>query len=277
MKVLFNYAHLKFYQSQKLNTSTGYGVGGFDKVYEFKYDDIDLEYRDKYKHILNQPRGAGYWIWKYYFAKKLLNDDSIPEGSFIFYADAGCYFVGSIDQLISVMNRDNISIMTFRQNHQAFALTKRDAFILTETDEPKYTHSAMRCGGWFLLRKNDESRKFIDECYNYSIDYRIITDSPNEMGLENYSGFFDHRHDESVISIVSKKWNLYPYRNPSQDGYDYDVTHTDNIYGDEGTKRMFERGFSHMFFGKSLKQYPELYMDDKSTYPTIIILHRNSN
>ena len=277
MKVLFNYAHHKFFQSQKDNARTGCDVGGFDKAFEFKYNEIDAEYREQNKHILDQARGAGYWMWKYYFAKKLLNDNEIPDGSFVFYADSGCYFIGSIDHLINVMNRDKISIMTFRQNHQGFALTKRDAFVLTDTDEPKYTHSAMRCGGWFLLRKNDESRKFIDDCYNYSLDYRIITDAPNEMGLPNYEGFFDHRHDESIISIVSKKWELYPYRNPSQDGYDYDVTYTDNIYDEVGTKRMFENGFSHMFFGKSLIQYPTLYVDDRSTFPTIITLHRRPN
>ena len=277
MKVLFNYAHNKFFQSQKLNTKTGYEVGGFDKVFEFGYNDMDSEYRTQNKYILDKPKGAGYWMWKYYFAKKLLNDNDIPDGSYIFYADSGCYFTDNIDHLINVMERDNISIMTFRQNHQAFALTKRDAFILTDTDEPKYTHTAMRCGGWFLLRKNDESRMFINDCYDYSLDYRIITDDGNEMGFENYKGFRFHRHDESIITIVSKKWELYPYRNPSQDGYDYDVTYTDNIYGEEGTKRMFENEFNNIFFGDSLKQYPEIYLDDKSTFPTIIKLHRNSN
>ena len=34
MKVLFNFAHNKFYQSQKLNSETGLGIGGFDKVFE---------------------------------------------------------------------------------------------------------------------------------------------------------------------------------------------------------------------------------------------------
>lgn len=35
MKILFNYADLKFYESQKLNTKTDYEIGGFDIVHEF--------------------------------------------------------------------------------------------------------------------------------------------------------------------------------------------------------------------------------------------------
>lgn len=43
--------------------------------------------------------------------------------------------------------------MTFRQNHLSYIWTKRDAFILTGTDSPEYTHTGARVGGWFLLRK----------------------------------------------------------------------------------------------------------------------------
>lgn len=286
MKILFNYAHNKFYQSQKLNTKTGYEIGGFDKVFEYGFKDIDSVFYNNNKHILDQPKGAGYWVWKYYFTKRLLSNNDIPEDAYIFYADSGSRFVDSIDKLISVMDRDKISIMTFRQNHQSYIWSKRDAFILTNTDEPKYTHTAARVGGWYLLKKNDESRKFIDECYNYSLDYRIITDTPNEMGVDNYKGFICNRHDEMITTLVSKKWELFPYRNPSQWGYIGDVNYTDNMYGDEGLKIMIQKfgelstwgnKYGVYFHGESLNQYPEMYVDDKSTYPTIIELHKDPN
>lgn len=285
MKILYNYANRRFYGSQKLNTSTGYSVGCFDTVYQYGLADFDHEYYSKNRHILDQPRGAGYWIWKYYFAKKLLSDDSIPEGSYIFYSDSGSVFVDSVDKLIAVMDRDNISVMTFRQNHLSYFWTKRDVFILMNADEPKYTHTGQRAGGWFLLKKNDDSRAFIEECYNYSLDYRICTDVPNTLGFANYGGFYDHRHDESLISIVSKKFDLFPYRNPSQHGFTDDVDMTDNMYGEEGLRRMIEKfgindwvnKYRHYFHGESLNQYPDFFIDDKSTYPTIVELHRNPN
>lgn len=284
MKVLFNFAHNRFLESQKLNTKTGYEIGGFDYVYQYGMDDIDDVFRIKNNHILNQSRGAGYWMWKYYFAKRLLDDNNIPEESYIFYSDSGSNFICSIDSLIEVMERDKISVMTFRQNHLSYIWTKRDAFILTGCDEEKYTHTGARVGGWFLLKKNDESRKFIDKCYEYSQDFRIITDLPNQCGLPNYGGFIDHRHDESIISIVSKQFDYFPYRNPSQHGFIDDVNLTNNKYGEQGLKEMEERlgkistwgaKYGCYFHGESLKQYPELDIDEKSTYPTILELHRN--
>jgi hypothetical protein len=284
MKILFNYADLKFYNSQKINTESGLSIGGFDKVFEFNRGNIDSVFFEKNKHILTQYRGAGYWLWKFYFANNLLNDPSIPENSYIFYADSGSKFIDSIDHLIEVFNRDGLSVMTFRQNHLSYIWTKRDAFILTDTDYPEYTHTGARVGGWFLLKKDNFSREFISKCLEYGCDYRIITDSPNELGQPNYEGFIENRHDETVITLVSKKYGLFPYRNPSQWGFIGDVNFTDNEYGPEGTKKMVEKfgalstwgnKYGNYFHGESLNQYPDFIFDDKSTYPTIIDLHKN--
>lgn len=285
MKVLFNYAHLKFYQSQKLQTKTGYEIGGFDKVFSYGFKDIDSEFYKKNKRILDEKVMAGCGLWKFYFAKRLLEDNTIPEGSYIFYADSGSKFIHSIDPLIEAVDRDNLSIMTFRMNHQCYVWTKRDIFILTGTDEPKYTHSGTRCGGHWLLRKNDESRKFIEQCYTYGQDYRIITNAPNEMGFDNYPGFISNRsYCEAIITAVSKKWSLYPYRVPTQWGFKGDVDFTDNIYGKVGLKRMIEKfgslsewpkKYKITFHGESLNHYPELTVDTKSTYPTILYLHKD--
>jgi hypothetical protein len=285
MKILYNYAHKKFLKSQEFCSKTGYEVGGFDKVYQFRGNDIDDNFYYKNRHILEQSRGAGYWLWKYYFADKILNDKSIPEDSYIFYADSGSHFIDSIDKLIEVMERDKTNMITFRQNHMAYIWTKIDMFILMDALDKKYTHTGQRVGGWFLFKKNDFSRKFFTECLNYSCDYRILTDSPSELG-NNFSGFREHRHDESLISIMAKKYDLYPYRNPSQHGFADDVDFTNNRYDEEGFNLMIEKfgdintwseKYGCYFHGESLLQYPEINIDNKSTYPTIINLTRNPN
>ena len=42
----------------------------------------------------------------------------------------------------------------------------------------------------------------------YAQDKRIITDDDNEMGVDNYEGFRDHRHDQSILSLLVKKYGL---------------------------------------------------------------------
>ena len=49
---------------------------------------------------------------------------------------------------------------------------------------------------------------FIKEWLEYSQDYRLITDSPNECGLPNYPEFADHRHDQAIFNILCLKYNL---------------------------------------------------------------------
>lgn len=287
MKILFNYAHNRFLKSQEYCTKTAYEIGGFDKVYQFRFNDIDDDFKNKNTFILSQWRGAGYWIWKYYFALRLLNDDSIEENSYIFYADSGSHFIDRIDHLIEAMDRDKEPIMTFRGNHMSYIWTKRDMFLLMDADEPKYTHTAQRGGGWFLFKKNDYCRNFFKECLKYACDPRIITDIPNQLGVPNYPGFMDHRHDESLISVMAKKYELFPYRNPSQHGIDDDVFFTNNRYDDIGFKEMIdkfgpistwkEKYDGRSFWGESTRQYPPITIDDRSTYPTIITLTRNPN
>lgn len=271
-KILFNYAHNVFLESQRKNSFTGLKIGNFDECLPFSIKDIDEKFYLKNKHILDQPRGAGYWIWKYYFADKILKDKSITKDDIIFYADSGSHFVDKIDKIIEVFQRDNLSVMTYAQLYISSMWTKRDAFILTGCDESKYFNTSQRVGGFFMFKKDDFSINFFEELLKYSQDYRIITDSQNECGLPNYPDFIEHRHDESLISLISKKYDLYPYRNPSQDGFLLNWNITDNLYTKENYENYIKRGGTN--FG-TFVQHPPIERDEKSTYPTIINLTRN--
>ena len=272
-KILFNYAHNRFLNAQAFNSKTAQEVGSFDKVYQFRFSDIGNKFYEKNKHILDRPKGAGYWIWKYYFALKILNSDLVDEKDIIFYCDSGSHFINSIDPMVKVFKRDNLSVMTFLQLHKSSKWTKRDAFILTGCDEPKYTDTGQRVGGFFMFKKDDFSLKFFEELLSFATDYRIITDSPNECGQSNYPDFIEHRHDESLISIVSKKHKLYPYRNPCQYGIEEILKYSNNEYTKESYERYMQ--IPDAWDYGTFEQYPHIHSDEKSDYPTTIQLTRN--
>lgn len=96
--------------------------------------------------------------------------------------------------------------------------TKRDAFVLTGCDEARYTDTPQSIGGYFVCKKAPEVKAYLDEVLHYAQDIRIISDKPNVMGLPNYAEFADHRHDQSVISLMSKKYGFKRFRDPSQFG-----------------------------------------------------------
>jgi hypothetical protein len=65
--------------------------------------------------------------------------------------------------------------------------------------------------GIFAMKNTFRSQLFVSQWLTYATDIRAITDLPSELG-ENAPEFVDHRHDQSVLSLLTKKWGI-PYNN----------------------------------------------------------------
>ncbi len=214
--VLLNYANNVFKKSQKLNSKTAKYIGLFDEIRSYNPKDIDLNFRKINKKILSQKRGNGYWLWKPYFIKKVL--DELNFGEFLFYCDSGSYFTNSIRDLVDLSIATKQDIIPFELTHLEGEWTKRDAFVFMDCDSERFYSTYQRLGGFVLIRKSKLSIEFVDEWLNYAQDERILTDINNQCGLDNYSDFKEHRHDQSVFSLLTKKYKLKAYRDPSQFG-----------------------------------------------------------
>jgi hypothetical protein len=59
---------------------------------------------------------------------------------------------------------------------------------------------------------------FVSEWLTYAQDSRAIMDDNNVLGSTNYPDFRSHRHDQTILSLLAKKWNLTVYPDPSQWG-----------------------------------------------------------
>ena len=215
---------LRFAHRRRINTATGYAMGGFDKVLEYSPEDLDEDFRRKNRHILKHKRGGGYWLWKPYIIKRTL--EWMGEGDFLLYADAASLFAGPVEPLIEVMRQKNQDILLFRAWHRGrprfaerprFAKrqgfkerhwTKRDAFTLMGCDAAQYTDTVQIESSFSLWRKTALSMKLASEWLSYAQDERIITDMPNQGGKENYPEFKEHRHDQSIWSLLCKKHQI---------------------------------------------------------------------
>ncbi len=240
MIIAVNYADKNFKRAQKLNSKTARQWGA-DKVIEYGPDDIDEMFRRRNRAILDAPRGGGYYLWKPYFYRKAY--DELGEGDYLVYIDSGAVYVNKIQYLIDCMESEKAALMIFSLELERIERcnTKRDAFVLTGCDEPDYTDTPQSIGGYFVCKKAPEVKTYLDEVLQYAQDIRIISDKPNVMGLPNYEEFTDHRHDQSVISLISKKYGLKRFRDPSQFG---------------------------------LVNHYEAEVEQRSTYPQIVDSHR---
>ncbi|WGK70117.1 hypothetical protein P0082_04455 [Candidatus Haliotispira prima] len=210
---MVNYADDRFGKVQEKNSRTGMEIGGFRKVVSYSPSDIDKKFYLKNKGILSQKRGNGYWLWKPYVIKKELM--KLKEGSYLFYCDSGAYFIDSVTPLIRALQAANKDIMPFELPFKESTWTKRDAFVLQACDSPEFTETDQRLASFVLMRKSPLSLQFTEDWLTSAQDERVLTDMDNTCGLPNYLGFMDNRHDQSIFSLLTKKYGMEAFRNPS--------------------------------------------------------------
>lgn len=188
---------------------------GFDEVFSFGPNDIDRDFIQKNIKILQQPRGAGYWLWKPYFICKTL--DKMQDGDLLVYSDAGSYYQASPQPLIDLIEKEEKGVLSFElKGLYEKEYTKRDAFVLMGLDDPKYSESSQREATYVWMLKNEFTAALAKEYLEYAQDERIITDLPSEN--PNHPEFKDHRHDQSIWSLLCKKYEIPAHRLISQHG-----------------------------------------------------------
>lgn len=219
-KTLINYANKKYYHAQKKNSETGKTVGQFDSVVSYGVEQIDADFYNKNSNILNQPRGAGYWLWKPYFIVKTL--ESMKEGELLFYSDSGSHFINKPDSIIDICQNTNnkILLFTLEDFHTHKKWTKRDCFYYMGLDMEPYLSVNQILASFVVCVKTKDNIEFFKEWLEYAQDSRIITDQPNVCGLPNYVEFKDHRHDQSILSLLGRKHNISTIEDISQWGND---------------------------------------------------------
>lgn len=224
---LINYSDKNYTKAQKKNTKSAIKKGCFKKVISYSPYDIEESFYKENKDILDQKRGNGFWLWKPYFIKKTL--ESMDYGDLLFYCDSGSYFVNSIKNVIESVDQ-NQDVIPFELQQVEKKWTKKDCFILMDCDVAKYTDTKQRMGGYSLWRKSEFTMEFVSLWLEYGKNKKIISDLENTCGSDNFPEFQEHRHDQSIFSLLTKKKELIAYRDPSQFGNNYKEIHPASRY-----------------------------------------------
>lgn len=210
------YADEQYRNAAAWNARTARKRGGVDRVYVYSGADIDPDFRERHRHILSQPRGNGYWLWKPYVIDRTLH--KLRDGDYLVYCDAGIYYVNSVKKLIAAMERQGDDVMSFALPGKEYEYTKRDVFLALDADEEQYTHTPQRMASAIVLKKTSRTTALVREWLRRAGQDELITDAPNRLGQDNYPGFRDHRHDQSLWSVLVKKQGIQAYRDATQFG-----------------------------------------------------------
>jgi len=189
----------------------------FNQTYLYTIDDLIADKQFWQTHsefILKNNRGFGYWIWKPYIIKKTL--ETLSDGDILLYLDAGCeidinekQYLFELVQKLDV-NNNKLIIGTYGCGF-VNNWCKMD-LILKLDAEQQYLNTPQHQAGANLYIINHITREFINEWYEICCDYHMIDDSlsKNDTFLNNeLDSFIEHRHDQSVFSLLSKKYNIF--------------------------------------------------------------------
>ena len=229
MNYLVTFSDKKYRYNQVLNKASARDFCSFDKILNFTVRDIDNKFYEANKAILSHARGSGYWLWKPYVILKTLNQAS--EGDIIFYCDSGSLFINSVQPLLDLTDQFKQDVIPFGLELLEKQYTKRDAFVLMNCDETKFTDTYQRLASFIVFRNSWTSRDFVNKWLQYCRDERILTDSDNTQGKNNYPEFLHHRHDQSAFSLLTKKYDLAVFRDPSQWGNSQIQNYNNSDYG----------------------------------------------
>ena len=178
----------------------------FDKVIVENEDNFENWYKERFKDRF-KDRGFGYWQWKSYRIRRLL--EQIDENDVLVYLDAGCHLncVGGKwlkDSLLWYIKSCPVAL--FQSNASECSYTKGDIYSYFSTLGYDTTFKNQLQGGVIILRKTFETTQLIDNwyyiCHNH---YSLIDDSQSISS--NHESFIENRHDQAVLSILA---NNYP-------------------------------------------------------------------
>ena len=184
---------------------------GFDRILKFSPDDyIGTDFAEKNKEILSLPRGAGYWIWKPWIIREALR--SMRPGDVLVYSDAGRTNYYRFNRFPSniigrAKNSRNGFILgpAIYQHGPLSRWTKRDCLKIIDMDRSDIISRPIIQATWSVWTPTKNAIEFLDEWLYYCEDSRCLTDAGNSLGFKNYPNFIDHRHDQSILTLLAYK------------------------------------------------------------------------
>lgn len=171
-------------------------AGRADRVVVYREADLPPEC------FLPGTRGCGWWAWKPWCILNTLKNHASP-GDVVVYCDAGVAVEGSIRSIVQDMD----DVLLFRmpgwtvRDFSNGCWTKGDALHLMAATEAE--KSAVQVNAAVQAYKHTPGAlRFLEEYLRWCGMHEVVDDT-NGRYVPNGPGFVDHRHDQSVLSILA--------------------------------------------------------------------------
>jgi glycosyltransferase involved in cell wall biosynthesis len=207
--ITFGTGEKKYYDAVNRLTTQAESLQVFDSIRGYSEEDLqndEVFWNQHSTFVQENSRGYGYCLWKSYLIKKKMAD--LKDGDILLYLDCGCELdIRKKQQVLSFFDfvkQDKI-IGTKTQIEKVW--NKMDLILKLDMFDPRYLESPQHQAGAILFLVCSETRNLVNMWYGLGSEYHNIDDTPSIQ--LNMDCFREHRHDQSVFSLLTKKYNLY--------------------------------------------------------------------
>ena len=201
-------SHARYIEQARTLIESARQLQIFDTLKLFTGDDLKkTSFWKIHKNFVERNRrGYGYWLWKPYLIKEYMKD--LKDGDILLYLDSDCKInINERDYLLECIENVKTEHIVGTRLLTEDNWTKMDLILKLEMNDSKYLQTPIRQAGLVLYHVCDKTRNLVDDWYNIGCNYNMIDDSPSK--IKNLSCFKEHRHDQSIFSLLTKKYNLY--------------------------------------------------------------------
>ena len=151
--------------------------------------------------VESNQRGYGYWLWKAFLTWHTLR--SMKEGDVLVYADAGCTIHPHVEEFkedIHKVRNSKSGVISWALGHVEKTWSKMD--LIDHLNAQQFIHDHQLHATFFMLRCSKETVALTKRWYEIGCNHKMIDDSPSK--LRNDPTFREHRHDQSIFSLLRK-------------------------------------------------------------------------
>jgi hypothetical protein len=178
----------------------------FQDIFLYTENELEKDFYERHRVFMKEhSRGFGAYLWKPQVVLQSLQ--RMPAGAVLVYADAGCQLnpegVARLLEYAEMARGHPSGVLGFNIIFPIEEWTKREVieyYRLTDDERRAPQHA----GGIHVIHNTPVARAFVqhwrDDCENYS----LVSD---HRRLPPHRGFRDHRHDQSIFSILFLRYN----------------------------------------------------------------------
>jgi hypothetical protein len=203
-KYLISYGDAKYITQKDFFRETAVASGYFDHIDIFGPEDLTEEFVLATGSALQANRGAGYWLWKPFVIKKVL--DKIEDNDVLVYCDAGCMINPTggdrYKEYLDILASSKTGTIDFELPFKEYQYTKQEVFNYLGST-PEEIDSNQLLATVLLFKKCRAVTQLVDSWYQLAVSVPdLFTDQQTVLQQD---GFIDHRHDQSVFSLLRKR------------------------------------------------------------------------